>query len=127
MGVQAIVLRVWGLGFEVNELGGSVARPSAVCSHVPCAVQNERLAEQGRLKIGILGFGNFGQFLARRMLKHKHTVTAWSRSDYSDIANGMGVKFFRCVARRGRGVNSFCADHPSEALLFPLSRDDPRG
>ena len=44
------------------------------------------------LKIGIIGFGRFGQFIARTFAKHGEVVVT-SRSDYTDIANGMGVKY----------------------------------
>lgn len=48
-----------------------------------------------KLKIGIVGFGNFGQFLAERILKQGHTVIAYSRGDYVDVARKMHVSYFR--------------------------------
>ena len=42
-------------------------------------------------RIGILGFGNFGQFLAERMVKTGCTVVAHSRTNYSKLAGDMGV------------------------------------
>ncbi|XP_068642667.1 arogenate dehydrogenase 2, chloroplastic-like [Aristolochia californica] len=47
------------------------------------------------LKIGIVGFGPFAQFLAKTMIRQGHSLTATSRSDYSDLCNQMGIKFFR--------------------------------
>jgi len=44
------------------------------------------------LTIGIIGFGRFGQFMARTFVKHGRVVVT-SRSDYSDIAQGMGVTY----------------------------------
>jgi arogenate dehydrogenase (NADP+) len=44
------------------------------------------------LTIGIIGFGRFGQFIARTLGKHGRIVVT-SRSDYTDIANGMGVTY----------------------------------
>ena len=44
------------------------------------------------LTIGIIGFGRFGQFIARTFAKHGKVVVT-SRSDYTDIANGMGVTY----------------------------------
>ena len=38
-----------------------------------------------KMKVGILGFGNFGQFLAQK-LKNEYDVYGYSRSDYSEIA-----------------------------------------
>ena len=42
-------------------------------------------------RVGILGFGNFGQFLAERMVKTGCTVIAHSRTNYSKLAGEMGV------------------------------------
>ncbi|XP_024984330.1 arogenate dehydrogenase 1, chloroplastic-like isoform X2 [Cynara cardunculus var. scolymus] len=44
------------------------------------------------LKIGIIGFGPFAQFLAKTMIKQGHLLTATSRSDHS---GHQGVNFFR--------------------------------
>ncbi|KAI5407740.1 arogenate dehydrogenase 1, chloroplastic [Lathyrus oleraceus] len=49
------------------------------------------------LKIGIVGFGTFGQFLANTMIKQGHTLTATSRTDYSQLCLQMGIHFFRDV------------------------------
>ncbi|KAJ1401145.1 Prephenate dehydrogenase [Sesbania bispinosa] len=49
------------------------------------------------LKIGIVGFGSFGQFLAKTMIKQGHTLRANSRSDYSQLCLQMGIQFFRDV------------------------------
>ncbi|XP_004500528.1 arogenate dehydrogenase 1, chloroplastic-like [Cicer arietinum] len=49
------------------------------------------------LKIGIVGFGTFGQFLANTMIKQGHTLTATSRSDYSKLCLQMGIRFFRDI------------------------------
>lgn len=57
--------------------------------------QLEKLQAQNKLKIGLVGFGNFGQFLAETMVKQGHTVLAHSRSDYSLLGRKMNVQFFR--------------------------------
>lgn len=44
------------------------------------------------LRIGVLGFGRFGQFIAKTFVKYGEVV-ATSRSDYTVIANAMGVKY----------------------------------
>mmetsp|Transcript_22480 Transcript_22480/g.35858 ORF Transcript_22480/g.35858 Transcript_22480/m.35858 type:complete len:1045 (+) Transcript_22480:109-3243(+) len=49
-----------------------------------------------RLKIGIVGFGNFGQFLAKTFVK-TGKIYACSRSDYSEVANNLGVGYTRDV------------------------------
>lgn len=46
------------------------------------------------MHIGIIGFGNFGQFLAKRFLKSGHQVSATNRSDYSKVALEMGATFY---------------------------------
>nr|AFK36816.1 unknown [Lotus japonicus] len=49
------------------------------------------------LKIGIVGFGTFGQFLAKTMIKQGHTLMATSRTDYSQLCHQLGIHFFRDV------------------------------
>lgn len=60
---------------------------------------------QKRLKIGVLGFGNFGQFLAERFVARGHRVLATSRSPYHDVAKRLNVEFFQ-------DPNDFCEEHP---------------
>ncbi|KAF7133193.1 hypothetical protein RHSIM_Rhsim09G0181600 [Rhododendron simsii] len=47
------------------------------------------------LKIGIIGFGTFGQFLSKTMIKQGHTITATSRSDHSHLCSHLGISFYR--------------------------------
>ena len=49
------------------------------------------------LRIAIVGFGTFGQFVARQWLRRGHTVVAQSRSDYSAEAAAMGASFCRTL------------------------------
>ena len=58
------------------------------------AVREEKREEllSRPLTIGIIGFGRFGQFMARTFVKHGRVVVS-SRTDYSDIAEGMGVTY----------------------------------
>lgn len=44
------------------------------------------------LTIGIVGFGRFGQFIAKTFAKYGRVVVT-SRSDYTNRANGMGVTY----------------------------------
>ncbi|KAI4380063.1 hypothetical protein MLD38_006292 [Melastoma candidum] len=62
------------------------------------------------LKIAIVGFGNFGQFLAKTFVRHGHTVIAYSRTDYSGIAKKLGVSFFS-------DADDLCEAHPEVILL----------
>ncbi|KAL3921055.1 MAG: hypothetical protein SGILL_002953 [Bacillariaceae sp.] len=58
------------------------------------AVRMEKLSalRSKPLKIGIIGFGRFGQFIARTFAKHGSVVVT-SRSDYTDVADAMGIKY----------------------------------
>ncbi|KAJ9692757.1 hypothetical protein PVL29_011713 [Vitis rotundifolia] len=62
------------------------------------------------LKIAIIGFGNFGQFLAKTFVSQGHTVLAHSRSDYSDTAAKLGVSFFS-------DPHDLCEEHPEVVML----------
>lgn len=44
------------------------------------------------LTIGVVGFGRFGQFIAKTLGQHGKIVVT-SRSDYTDIANDMGAEY----------------------------------
>eukprot|EP00934_Nitzschia_sp_Nitz4_P006179 Nitzschia sp. Nitz4//scaffold55_size114948//71815//73068//NITZ4_003908-RA/size114948-processed-gene-0.72-mRNA-1//-1//CDS//3329554551//6169//frame0 len=44
------------------------------------------------LKIGIVGFGRFGQFIAKTFAKHGSLVVT-SRTDYTDVADEMGATY----------------------------------
>ncbi|KAG2492326.1 hypothetical protein HYH03_009277 [Edaphochlamys debaryana] len=70
----------------------------------------QRISDENRLKIGIVGFGTFGQFLAKRMVARGHQVIATSRSPYDEIARKMGVEYFQ-------DVDDFCEEHPEVVLL----------
>lgn len=68
------------------------------------------LDQQGSLTIGIVGFGNFGQFLARRFVEAGHTVIGTSRGDYTEDARRMGAEFFP-------DIDDFCEQHPDIVVL----------
>ncbi|KAL5547730.1 hypothetical protein UlMin_002961 [Ulmus minor] len=63
-----------------------------------------------KLKIAIIGFGNFGQFLAKTIARQGHTVLAYSRTDYSDVAEELGVSYFS-------NADDLCEEHPEVILL----------
>lgn len=58
------------------------------------SVREQKLAviRERPLKIGIVGFGRFGQFIARSFTKYGHVVGT-SRSDYTALAEDMGAKY----------------------------------
>lgn len=75
---------------KIEELKNKEAALASLLS----AVRREKLeALRSRpLSIGVVGFGRFGQFIAKTFGQHGRVV-ATSRSDYTDLANAMGVKY----------------------------------
>nr|CAD1817194.1 unnamed protein product [Ananas comosus var. bracteatus] len=71
---------------------------------------SDLLERQSKLKIAIVGFGNFGQFLARTFARQGHTLLAHSRSDHSAAAASVGAAFFR-------DPHDLCECHPDVVLL----------
>ena len=71
---------------------------------------HRELHDNNKLVVGIVGFGSFGQFLGRRLVKAGHTVIATSRSPYEDVAASMGIQYFR-------DVDDFCEEHPDVVIL----------
>jgi arogenate dehydrogenase (NADP+) len=69
-----------------------------------------RLDSETRLKVGIVGFGTFGQFLAKRLIARGHQVIATSRTPYENVARQLGVEFFQ-------DPDDFCEEHPEVVLL----------
>jgi exosome complex component RRP43 len=57
------------------------------------SISEKKNAKQ-KLKIGIIGFGRFGRFLAKE-LSQQHWIWAYSRSDYSDISEEYGTCFVK--------------------------------
>jgi len=70
----------------------------------------EEISNKSKLKIGIVGFGNFGQFLAKRFVMAGHDVIGTSRGDYVDVAKDMGATFYN-------DVDDFCEQHPDVVVL----------
>eukprot|EP00899_Mesostigma_viride_P026436 jgi/Mesvir1/6978/Mv09119-RA.1 len=68
------------------------------------------LKSANRLRIAIVGFGNFGQFIAKRFVKQGHEVLATSRQDYTSLAQEIGVRFFH-------DPNDLCEEHPDVVVL----------
>ncbi|KAL6602828.1 hypothetical protein ACP70R_043189 [Stipagrostis hirtigluma subsp. patula] len=62
------------------------------------------------LRVGIVGFGNFGQFIAGGIQRQGHAVLAASRSDYSAYCSQHGIRFFR-------SVDALCEEQPDVLLI----------
>ncbi|XP_031097981.1 arogenate dehydrogenase 2, chloroplastic-like [Ipomoea triloba] len=68
------------------------------------------LIQSTKLKIAVIGFGNFGQFLAKAFIRQGHTLLAYSRTDYSLAAQSLGVSFYS-------DMHDLCEQHPDVILL----------
>ncbi|KAF9589146.1 hypothetical protein IFM89_019462 [Coptis chinensis] len=73
-------------------------------------VSTVEVASENPLKVGIIGFGNFGQFIAKGLRRQGHNVLATSRTDYSDYCQENGIEFFR-------NVDSLCEEQPDVLLV----------
>uniref|UniRef100_K3XXX9 Prephenate/arogenate dehydrogenase domain-containing protein n=1 Tax=Setaria italica TaxID=4555 RepID=K3XXX9_SETIT len=62
------------------------------------------------LRVGIVGFGNFGQFIAGGIQRQGHAVLAASRSDYSAYCADHGIRFFG-------SVDALCEERPDVLLI----------
>ncbi|KAK6236139.1 hypothetical protein QUC31_019897 [Theobroma cacao] len=71
---------------------------------------SESIDDSSKLKIAIVGFGNFGQFLAKAFVRQGHSVLAYSRTDYCAVAQKLGVSFFS-------DADDLCEEHPDVILL----------
>ncbi|KAL4580466.1 hypothetical protein LXL04_016660 [Taraxacum kok-saghyz] len=71
---------------------------------------SDRITISKTLKIAIVGFGNFGQFLAKTLVRQGHTILAHSRTDYSDIAADIGVSYYN-------NADDLSEEHPDVILL----------
>lgn len=103
------VLRQHGL--SIRRRSGLVVR--ALDAVQPFDDENRlRLRSENRklLSIGIIGFGNFGQFLAKHFVAQGHNVIATSRGDYTKAARDLGVIFFE-------DADDFCEEHPDVVIV----------
>jgi len=74
-----------GAVLGIDNLGPSMNIPTSTLGTLP------------KKRLAILGFGNFGQFMAKKLVLD-FDVFAWSRSDQSGAARGMGVTWFPTIA-----------------------------
>lgn len=68
------------------------------------------IAHQSPLKIGIIGLGEFAQFLVKAFQRQGHNVVATSRSDYSEYCKDHGIEFFQ-------DLNCMCEAQPDILLV----------
>eukprot|EP00798_Chlamydomonas_sp_ICE-L_P005102 gene5102-34902_t len=68
-------------------------------------------AKSKKLRIGLVGFGSFGQFLAKRLVLRGHTVMAYNaKEDYRKEAAALGVQYFS-------DADDFCEERPEVVML----------
>lgn len=82
-----------GEGTEVGKLEALKQREAELAEQL-AAVRREKLdtLRSRPLSIGVVGFGRFGQFIAKTFTKYGRVVVT-SRSDYTEIADSMGAKY----------------------------------
>ncbi|KAM3211844.1 hypothetical protein ACQJBY_065140 [Aegilops geniculata] len=73
------------------------------------SVSSTEAQDPAALRVGIIGFGNFGQFIARGIQRQGHAVLATSRSDYSDYCSAHGIRFF--------SLEALCEEQPDMLLV----------
>jgi len=72
-----------------------IKQKEAALANLLKSVRQEKLAtlRSRPLTIGVIGFGRFGQFIAKSFAKYAGRVVVTSRSDYTKIAEEMGVTY----------------------------------
>jgi len=76
------------------------------------SAEKDELLRTRPLSIGIVGFGKFGQFLAKRFMSQGHRVSALSRAPWSAEADQLGVDYFG-------GLGASGASNPDDAESGP--------
>lgn len=66
--------------------------------------------KESPLKIAIIGFGNFGQFIAKGLRRQGHEVLATSRSDYSQYCKENNISFYK-------SIDEMCEEKPDIVLI----------
>lgn len=83
-------------GVNNNDLGKleKLKKKEAALSRLLADVRKEKLdvLRNRPLKIGVVGFGRFGQFIAKTFSNYGN-IYVTSRSDYTDIAQSMGMTY----------------------------------
>lgn len=72
----------------------ALKQQEALLAQQLAAIRSEKMEvlRSKPLSIGVIGFGRFGQFIAKTFSKYGRVVVT-SRSDYTEIADSMGVKY----------------------------------
>lgn len=87
----------------------AVVQVSSAADAEHVEVEAKLPTKRSSLKIGIVGFGTFGQFLAKRFAAKGHRILATSRGNYAEVAKQLGVDFYS-------DANDFCEEHPDVSM-----------
>ena len=97
---QSDYVRVLGSYPKGSQLIGPIKAELARLDRIPITteypsspVSISKSNKPAPLRIGIIGFGKFGQFLARTFVKN-HKVFATNKNDASGVAGEIGVEYF---------------------------------
>lgn len=104
---------------EEAELAEIKAKEAELVSQLDqIKMEKARVLATRRLRIGIVGYGRFGQFLAEAFRRAHHDVSVLSRSDRSAEAAEVGATYFSLGDREE--VNEFFA-HPLDVVVMAVS------
>ncbi|KAJ1428527.1 hypothetical protein B484DRAFT_329455 [Ochromonadaceae sp. CCMP2298] len=96
---QSDFVRVLGSYPKGSELIGPVKAALNALANIPVTTEypevvlGSKKTKNQPLKIGIIGFGNFGQFIAKTFVKN-HQVYCVAQSDKSSEAKALGCEFY---------------------------------
>jgi len=93
LGEVCSFLRVLGSYPESREMGKREGEEKASAAAKTPLPPSPRSGGLRPLRILIVGFGVFGQFLAKTFVRQGHRVMACSRGDYSSVATELGVRY----------------------------------
>lgn len=82
---------------DVVSVEVKAAREALIEAQQRLEVAEKALVSVRCLRIMIVGFGNFGQFLAKTFLRMGHKVIGYGRSDYTTEAREMGADYSQDV------------------------------
>lgn len=90
-------------------------------------ISDEIMNNNISLKIGIIGFGRFGQFIGKKMSAYGFNVMCTSRTDYTEIANKYNIRYLEKedfqnedmdIVILSTSIHSFCKVFDSYPLSF---------
>ncbi|XP_068665731.1 arogenate dehydrogenase 2, chloroplastic-like [Aristolochia californica] len=91
-------------------LKSAALRRAQIFNHIDNSREPLISSNDPPLKVAIIGFGNFGQFIAKGILRQGHKVLVTSRSDYTEYCEKHGIQFFR-------NVDDLCEEQPDVVLV----------